>query len=102
MNVSTVNHVMAEHFGVQLLETMKKKIANTHRHNLATGRRFSQNNWNATTRWWVQAGPVLDKCIFSEFTAVAKYATSEFESRQSSSLHAKLKLELVTRVLAQY
>ena len=63
MNVSTVNHVMAEHFGVQLLETMKKKITNTHRHNLATGRRFSQNNWNATTRWWVQAGPVLDKCI---------------------------------------
>ena len=65
MNVSTVNHVLAEQFGVQWLETMKKKIAN----NLATGRRLSKNNWNATTRWWVQVGPVLDKSIFSEFTA---------------------------------
>ena len=33
---------------------------------------------------------------------MAKSATSETESRQSSSLNAELKLELVTRVLAQY
>ena len=33
---------------------------------------------------------------------MVKSATSEFESRQSSSLNAKLKLELVTRVLAQH
>ena len=79
---------------------MKKKIANTHI--VITLRGLSKNNWNATTRWWVQAGPVLDKCISSESTAVAKSATSEFESRQSSSPYAKLKLELVTRVLAQY
>ena len=33
---------------------------------------------------------------------MARSATSEIESRQSSSLNAELKLELVTRVLAQY
>ena len=33
---------------------------------------------------------------------MAKSATSETESRQSSSLNAELKLELVTRVLALY
>ena len=65
----------------------------THRRNLATGRRLSKNNWNATTRWWVQAGPVLDNCIFSEFAAMAKSATSVSESRQSSSLKAERKLK---------
>ena len=45
---------------------------------------------------------MLDNCIFSEFTAMAKSATSESESRQSSSLKAELKLELVTGVLAQH